>query len=211
MESTQSPYWRALERRTPTLFLVGSGLLVGHAVIRGLRAFTDVSAPPDAFGPAGFFLVFVGLFGLYPALADRAPWLAMAGALLAAVPAIDYALILLFGFGEMAGVTPRLLDIAPDAIFLPIHQGSIILAYGVSGLAVLRTDAYPRSVGVLLLALPALMLAMAVSIALVPNGAAVGFFGGCGMVVIHFALGYSLGGERTLADRLSLTGEGTTG
>lgn len=186
-------------------------MLVGHAAIRGVRAFTEVSAPSDPFGPAGFLLVLVALLGLYPALAGRSPWLARTVALLAAVPAVGYALILAFGVGELAGVTPRLLEVVPDALFLPIHQGSMILTYGFAGLTVLRTDAYPRRVGVLLLAPPALLLGLMASLAVVPNGAAVGFVGGCAMALVHFTLGYSLGADRALTDRLALFRDGTVG
>lgn len=211
MASNRSVYWESLEQRSPALLLVGGGLLVGHAVIRGLRAFTEVFAPPDAFGPAGLFLVFIGLFGLYPAFADRSPWLAMTVALLAVVPAVDYALILLFGFGELVGIVPRFLEIIPDAIFLPIHQGSMILAYGFSGLAILWTDAYPRQVGVLLLAPPVLMFTIVAGTVITPYDAALGFLSGCGMALVHLAIGYSLGAGRSHADRLAPTGDGTTG
>lgn len=211
MASTRSPYWGSLGRRSPALFLIGGGLLVGHAAVRGLRAFTDVPPPPDAFGPAGFLLVLVGLLGLYPALADSSPRLARALALLAVVPAVGYALILLFGLGEMAGIVPRFLEVVPEAAFLPVHQGSMVLAYGVAGLGVLRTDAYSRLVGVLLLAPPVLMLALVAGLAVVPNGAAVGFVGGCAMALVHSALGYSLGAGRAPADSLAPTDDGTTG
>jgi hypothetical protein len=201
----------SLERRSPTLILAGGGLLVGHAVVRGLRAFTDVSTPPDAFGPAGYLLVFLGLLGLYPALADRSPWLARAAALLAVVPALDYALILLFGFGELAGISSRLLDVVPGSVFLPIHQGSMVLAYGLAGLGVLRTDAYPQHVGVLLLAFPVLMFALMAGTTIVSNSAALSFVGGCATALLHVAIGTSLGAGRTLAKRFVSVGDGTLG
>lgn len=206
MGAILTPVWALLERRSPVLFLGGGGLLVGHAVTRGLHAFTELPAPPDGFGPAGFFLIFGGLLGLYPALVTRAPWMARAVAVLAAVTAVDYALILVFGFGELAGVTPQFHELVPATGFFPIHQGVMLLAYVGAGLMVLRTDAYPRRVGALLLAPPVLILAMVAGMAVIPNGAAVGVVGGCGLALVHFAIGASLGPDRIRADRLAAGG-----
>lgn len=193
------------------LFLASGGLLIGHAAIRGLRAFTDVSTPMDGFGPAGFLLALVGLYGLYPTLADGSLRLARAGALVAAVPLLDYALILGWGFGEMAGVVPHLFDLLPSALFFPVHQGAMVLAYGLFGVATLRTDSQRRSVGVLLLVPPALILALVTSVAVVQNAGAVAFLVGSGVVLVHLAVGYSLGTGRTPTDGDTPTGDGTAG
>lgn len=203
--------WGALERRSAALFLASGGLLVGHATVRGVRAFTDLPTPMDGFGPAGYLLAFVGLYGLYPALADRSPWLARAGALLAAVPVLDYALILAWGFGEMAGIVPHLFDLVPGAVFFPIHQSVMVLTYGLFGVAVLRTDGHPRRVGVLLLAPPALILALIVGIAVAQNAAVAAFVVGSGMALAHAGIGYALGPGRTPTDHDAPTGDGTAG
>jgi hypothetical protein len=202
--------WELLERRSPTLFLVGSGLLVGHTVIRAFSGITDAATPPDAFGPAGYLLVLVALYGLYPELADRSPRLARAGAVLAAVPVLDYALILTFGFGEMVGVVPRFLELVPLSLFFPIHQGAMVLTYGVFGVAVIRTECHPRRVGVLLLVPVVLILALLVGSAIVES-AVVGVIVGSGMVLVNAAIGYSLGPGQMPTDHETPTGDGTVG
>ena len=206
-----SPYWTSLERRSATLFIIAGGLLVGHAAIRGIRAFTDIPTPMDGFGPAGFLLGFLGLLGFYPALSERSPWLARVGALLAIVPILDYALILAWGFAEMAGVVPHLFELLPGAIFFPIHQSAMVLTYGLFGVATLRVGSLPQKVGILLVIPSFLILGLVVDVPFIQDSAAAGFLAGSAIALIHFVIGYSLGPGRTLRDSDAPTGEQTTG
>lgn len=211
MRTVTTPFWRSLERHRQTLFLAAGGLLVGHAALRGLRAFTDVPTPMDGFGPAGYLVALVGLYGLYPALAEESPWLARAGALLAIMPVLDYALILAWGFAEMAGLVPHLFELLPGAVFFPVHQLSMLLTYVCFGAAALRAGDQPRRIGVLLLVPPVLILALIAGVAVVQNAAAVGFVVGCGMVLAHLGIGYSLGPVQTPTGHDAPTGDRTTG
>jgi hypothetical protein len=70
----RSPH-TVLERWSPTLFVLSGGILVLYATAMELWAFTDLMPEnhgleiEDADG-------FLGLLGLYPAVAKRSPWLA---------------------------------------------------------------------------------------------------------------------------------------
>jgi hypothetical protein len=181
----------SIEQWTPTLFLVSGVLLVGHAAISGLRAFTDVATPVDVFGPVGFLLALVGLYGLYPELADGTPKLARSGAIVAAVPVVDYAVISASAFGQMVEVLPPISDFLP-AVFFVLHLGAMTLAYALFGVATLRTETHPRPISFLLLAPPVLIVVQMASAAIVENPAVGAFLVGSALAVVHLAIGYSL-------------------
>lgn len=66
----------SIERQTGALFLVAGAMFFVFAAMWGVEAFLNRSAPKNIFGPAGFAFAFLGMLGLYPALADRSRRLA---------------------------------------------------------------------------------------------------------------------------------------
>lgn len=87
--------WARLERSSPTLFLAAGALLLVYGSLNGMEAFVDAGYPfvsDVIIGPAGFFLGFVALWGLYPTVADRSPKLAKVATVFAGIGAIGWLL-----------------------------------------------------------------------------------------------------------------------
>lgn len=158
-----------IEGKSATLFLVAGGLLVVFAANTGARTFADagVSAVHSIFGPAGFFVGIVGLFGLYPALADRSPLLARAAAVVAAVPLVGWFVVAGAGIGSTARVLPGASVLLPGPAFIVVIL-TTLLAYVLFAATSLRTDAHSRTVGVLLLAPAAVFLTLIVGAQVLP-------------------------------------------
>lgn len=164
---------------------------MGHAAVRGVEAFTETTPPPDVFGPAGYLLGVVGLLGLYPALAVRTPRLARVAAAVAVVPLVGWVLVLAATLGELVGVVPAVSELLPG-VFLVIHLATLILAYALFGAAGLRADVHPRAVGGLLLAPPALWVAMVAGAAVIGGDAVGPFVVGGAQALVHVGIGATL-------------------
>lgn len=188
MADANNRRWRALERWSPTLFLVGGGLVAGHATIRGLEAFTAVSPPPDVLGPVGYFLGMVGLLGLYPALVDRSPRVARSAAAVAIVPLVGWSWFSIAAFAELAGIVPPASAAIPGPVFL-VHVVTFVLTYGLFAVASIRAGSSLRLVGVLLLAPPLLMSTMVVAAVVVGNSTTGAFLIGSLQAVVHLSVG----------------------
>lgn len=148
--------WRSLERRRGGIFVVGAGLFAVFAVLWGATVITDVAPRPavDVVGPAGWLLAFVGLLGLYPGLAERAPRLGRAGALFASVGVVGAGVTAVVNLGQLAGMTGE-----PPAWFAALNLlllVGIVPGFLTFAVAVRRTDVHARTLGLLLL-IPALL------------------------------------------------------
>ena len=149
--------WAALERWSPIGFLVAGGLFVLPAAASG---FDSVTGTGINLSPVVIFLfllvAFVGLLGLYPALAERGSLMALGGVgTLAATAAI-----ILSTFG--VAVLPLGLTIGKSTalvIVVSIAVGAV-LTVSTFGVACLRTGAHPRPVGISLLVAGAAMALM---------------------------------------------------
>lgn len=149
---SSTPHWAALERWSPTLFLAGGVVVVGYAALFAVEALTDATMTKKLASGTGFTLVFVGLLGLYPRLTDRSPKLARAAAVFAILGAVGFAIVLVTGAAQYAELdTPRWLS-----GFVVLNVLGILLGFSLSGIAVLRTGAHSRTVG-LLLVVPAVV------------------------------------------------------
>lgn len=154
---------KSLERWAPTALFLAGAVLVAFAALLGYEALADAPAPEDLFGPPGFFLAMVGLLGMNPALAARAPRLARVSAAGAAVAAAGWLLITVFALIEVAGILPALEEMGAFGGAIILLSGvAMILAYVGTGVASLRTGLHSRSVGLLLLAPPAIFGVMLV-------------------------------------------------
>jgi hypothetical protein len=181
----------SLERWSSTLFLIAGVLVVGHATLLGVQAFTEMTTPPDLFAPLGHLVALVGLFGLYPALVDRSPTLTRAAAAVAAVPAVGWLVVSAAQVSELAGVLSPPTGVLPGVVF-PVVIISTVLTYVLFGVTSFRTGVRSRTVARRLLVPAGLFGGLIVSIAVVGASALVGFLFTGGLVVAYLAIGQSL-------------------
>ena len=93
MNIKNKPRWKSFEAWSPTAFLVGGGLLLACLGIIAIAEMVLSEPPlPVLVGVMVSFLfgvlaIFVGLFGLYPRLRDRAPRLALTGVVFSVIAA----------------------------------------------------------------------------------------------------------------------------
>lgn len=144
-------HWTSLEEWSSTLFVGAGGLLAILAALWAVEVFldTDTSILRNVSGPAGMAVAFVGMLGLYPALADRTPRVAGAAALFAMAGIVGTVARVLAAGSQLLGlVAARPAWVEPFQ--LPFLIG-IVLGFITFGVAVLRTDVFSPTIGVLLL------------------------------------------------------------
>lgn len=186
--------------KSQTLFLVAGGLLVPFAALLAYEAVTNTAAPEDVFGPPGFFFAMLGLLGLYPSFVRRTPRLARAGVVAAAVAAVGWSAVTATSVGEAVGALPPLEAFGALGLVVVLAAGvPMLLAYLSFGVASLRTDAYSRTLGFLLLAPPAIFAVMLVGGAATGGSALGAAILSSGQAISHLAIGYTLwtGGTST--------------
>lgn len=175
--------------RTSVLFFVAGGLFVLFAASHGVEAFMNRAAPKDVFGPAGFAFAFVGMLGMYPTLADRSPWLSLAGAVFASLGVIAASVTAVWhvGLWVVPAVTPAYVSVFAGGMVL-----GQFLGYTPFGIASLRAGAHSRTVGLLLVAVPTVLAVMIATVAMgyATSGSAVIL--GSAQALIHLAIGVTL-------------------
>lgn len=201
--ATSTTRWNTVERRSSTAFLVAGGLWVILAALFAAELFLDMamSEAQSFFGPAAYGIAFVGLLGLYLALADRTPRLAGAGALFVGIGTVGAAVLAITAGSQLMG----LIEARPawDTTFnLPLLVG-VVPGFLTFGIATLQTGAYSRSVSLFLLG-PAIMFgAVLVGSGLLgdsfPHWVHVGH--SSAEAVIHLSIGYLLRTEGVPTDR----------
>lgn len=196
--------WGSVEQAGPKLFLLGGTLVVGHAAVRGLEAFTEITPPVDVFAPTGYLLALVGLLGLYPSLRERTPRLARVALATAMVPLVGWIVITVTSVGELIGLVATEAAVLPGAVF-GVHMVGLILTYSLFGVAVHRGGRQPRTVGVLLFVVPTLFIAMIVGAAVMGQSAVGPFVVGSLLALSHLAIGYSLQTNRPTIDHETAT------
>lgn len=146
----------SFERWSPRLFFLGGVAVLGSATVNGLIFFVGVSLPEAAglvLNMAGFVAALVGVVGFYPGLADRSPRVARSS--LAVVAAGLAGIVVLAGWA----VAMLLLSAPEPSPAVPLLSLLLMLVgMCLFGVGILRTDAYPGSVGVLLLAFVAVLV-----------------------------------------------------
>lgn len=207
MVSVSNTQESPLERWGPSAFIVAGVLFVGHAVVRGIEAFTASVPPADVFGPPAYVVALVGLFGLYPVLADRTPKLARIATVVAAIPALGWLVIAAWSVGEVVAIFPPQSDILPGVFFIVIIL-STLLTYVLFGVASLRAEVHSQTVGVLLLAPAGMLVLLIAGVSVLEGSAAVGgFVIGSGQALIHLACGFFLRTGRTTTDHETTSGD----
>jgi len=164
IETEPNPLFQWAGQWSSAFILIAGGLFAIVAMFWAAEVFLNMGmeiAREFLVSASGIF-VYIGLLGLYPALIKRTPWLARAAALFtvvglggASVRAVVYA-------SQLVGI----LEAQPawfDALQLPLFIG-IVLGYITFGVAVLRTDAYSRTVGLLLVVLGILFIGLLATI-----------------------------------------------
>lgn len=179
------------EQWSPTLFLVAGVLVVGHATLLGVQAFTEMPTPPDVFAPLGHLVALVGLLVLYPALADRTPTLARAAAIVAVVPAVGWLLIFAGQVDELVPVLSPLTGLLSGVVFVVVIV-STALTFVLFGVTSLRAGVRSRTVGRRLVIPGGLFGGLIASIVVTGGSALVGFLFTGGLVVAYSAIGRSL-------------------
>lgn len=205
-----STHWDRVEQWSPTLFLVGGGLLGGHTAVQGIEAFTALAPPPDVFVTTGHLVALAGLVGLYPALVDRTPRLARAGVIVAALGLVGWLVMTVVRFLAVAEIVTSLSAVFPDAFFMLV-LGSMILTYALFGGATLRVDGSSRTVGLLVLAPVALIIMLMGDAAVTGTSAVDGVVIGGGLALSMLALGYRLRTWNHPSGRTAPAGDTTAG
>lgn len=148
MES-ETGFLASLESKAPVLFLVGGILYAVFVANSILTTYTGTSIPPAiTFAQIGKALVMLGVVGLFPALATERPSLARAGAAVAVVPAVGWAVVGAVGVAEVAGLVGGHPEVAILPFALLMTKNTAFVLFGVG---VLVTGSHPKVVGALLL------------------------------------------------------------
>lgn len=142
--------------KTITLFAVAAGLMAITAGVFAAEGVldSDMDLLLGLFAPGGFGIAFLGVLGLYPALADRARTLARAGALFLVIGVIGAIVLVVSHLAQLAGVLADQPTVV-TAANLPLLLG-VVLGFGAFAIGGIRTAAYSGTVG-LLLAWPAVV------------------------------------------------------
>jgi FtsH-binding integral membrane protein len=200
--------WATLEQWSPVIFLIAGGLFVLLAAAYGFRAATGAE---PAVSPTIIFVcllvVFVGLLGLYPRLAEGNATLALGGVGLLAVTA---AIILsILGLSTLP-VGPTVGKQTIVASIMSVVVGST-LTLTTFGVASLRTGGHLRPVGGSLLMMAASLLFIVVAMLLFsnPTPAWVGFVASGLFVISSVSIGYVLRTEDVPANHAESTDDVT--
>jgi hypothetical protein len=186
--------WKQLESRSGTLFLAAGVLVVLYAGLHGIEAASDMVLEPNPF-EFGYVLGFLGLLGLYPAVADDSPWLARAGAGAALLGMIGLSAFTVLHLAELAGVvTPSSSPEQPGlfGVFLLFPLIGFVVGYLSIGVASLRTHAHSRTVGFLLLVPGIIVVVMIVQIVMGWTSQLQAFVISAGEAMAHLAIGATL-------------------
>ena len=202
MVQVSTQQFRALEKQTPALFLTAGGLLVVYSILNGMEAFFDIAYPTvqDIFGPAGFVFGFIGLLTLYSILSDRHPLLSRVGGVSVTLGVVGFSAIVMVHIGVLAGIV-SMESAAWTAVLIILAAIGMLPGFLSFAVATLQTDAYPRSVGLFLLAPPVIFATMVAgaSVGYTPAWSAVVISGG--QAVAHLAIGYTLRDSPTPTSR----------
>lgn len=190
--------------------LIAGSLLMIHAAMLGIQAFSDMSTQPDVFGPTGHFVALVGLLGLYPVLVERTPTMVRVAGAVAGIALVSWAVMAATRFLAVVGLISSLSDVLPGAFFVFLFA-STILTYVLFSVTAVRFKDCPRSVGPLVLTPAVLLIVALVGSALSGVSDLVGFLVGCGLALSILELGYTLRTWSAPTDREVPAGDVTTG
>jgi hypothetical protein len=174
------------------LYLIAGSVLVVYGALNGLVAFTEITVDPKVF-EAGYVAGFLGLLGIYPKVANRSPWLARIGALTGGFGLIAFSVFTVFNIANLVGLTWG--DPPGWAAFTLMAASGFVVGYLVMGGAVVRSGAYSRTVGLLLLVPGIIIVLMFVTMFTGLVSDVTIFVVSAGQGLTHLAIGSSLRAE----------------
>ncbi len=208
MVSEITGWWEALGAKSQTLYLIATVILLVHAVVHGLDAFTGMEYPlvhGAHVGPLGYSIGFIGLLSLYPAVADTSPKLAAVGAVFAVSGLLGWIGEAVVSLAEVAGIsTPGWLEAYGILILL-----GFVIGYFAVGVASLRSPTIPQTVGLVLLT-PLLVMAFDIGVVVADFASATGQFAvATGFALAHLAIAIALRSDEASPDYAMTAGEAT--
>jgi hypothetical protein len=194
--------WKWLEARSPTLFLVGGGLVVVYAGLHGIEAATDMVMKPNPF-EFGYVIGFLGLLGLYPTMVDERPWLARAGAVAAVLGIVALTAFTVIHLADLAGLFSSDPAAMPSwfNVFIPLALIGFVVGYLAFGVASLRSGVHSRTVGLLLLVPGLIVVWMIIQTTAGYFDELTAFVVSAGEAMAHLAIGTTLRAKSSAADR----------
>lgn len=160
MASVTKPQWESFAKWSATAFLFAGLLMVVDAAIVATNIVTGEEGflvLGQAFVGAAWTGALIGLLGLYPGLADRSRWLSRAGVVFAVIGVVTFAIMAVVSLVDYVGIPAAEFD-SIGVFFIPGVLVGSVLGFVAFGVASLWTDAYSRTLGVLLL-VPAILVA----------------------------------------------------
>lgn len=187
-----------LERWNADAFLVAGVLLLASPTHIVLESFLNIPLPTWIVASVilpGLIATLVGLVGLYPRIADRAPRMAAIGGLFTALAGTTLTVLLgwILGNSVLTAAWGMTIGSPPDIAFLSLVV-TMTLAFVLFGTASLRVAVPSRRVGTLLLsfALPWIVILVAQSVygSAFPRWLTLAIYGP--IPVVMLATGYTL-------------------
>lgn len=209
--------WGALERWGAEAFLLAGVMLLASPAHIGLELYMDVPLPSWIVASVilpGLIATLVGLFGLYPRIAKRAPRMASLGGLFTTLAGMTLVVLLGWILGDrvLTAASGMAINSPPDFAFL-ILAITMTLAFVLFGIASLRVAVPSRLVGALLLsfALPWIVSLAATSVygSALPRWLTLAIYGP--IPVVMLATGYTLRIKSVPATRENSAVETTPG
>lgn len=149
MWSSTKDRMASVEPWSSTLFLVAGALFLIAAANNSLQIFIDGYDPAAisvSFLLIGLVAAFVGISGLYPRLRKRSPTLAGLGLGVIVLALVGVIVLLIWAIANYSGIAS---EPAPPVVLGTLAM--MIVGFVLAGITVLRTEAYPRFVGLLLI------------------------------------------------------------
>lgn len=181
--------WATLERWSPGLFALGSGMLLVAALHRGLAFALEALAFNDWIGLTGLvgrMAVVIGLAGLSTRVANQSARLGKTGRALAGLTVAFVVVLLAMAIVENLGSEPDVIAVFGLGTF-----ALSVVTYALFGGAILRTGAYSPVIGWLLLVATIALLAVFVGQNLIPEGLIGSIVEGA-LFIIYAAIAYRL-------------------
>lgn len=148
--SSSTGRWKSLERRSATAFLVAGVLFLIAAANNSISVFNE-GYDPSVISPLllliGLVAAFIGAIGLYPQLREQASQLAGLSLTVIVLSTVGVIALIIWAMANVAGMAAE-----PNPTLALVTLALMILAFALVGVTVLRTDAYPRRVGLLSMA-----------------------------------------------------------
>lgn len=202
--------WQVIGRWSPTLVTIGGMLLVGHAVLLGLDAYTGLAVPPDVFGPTGHLVALAGVLVLYSVLEFRPSIVSRLWVVTVTAALLGWTVLALVRFLTLAGIVHATETVLPAGFVAPVFVATI-LAYLLVGFSFLLSGRRARATGLLALSPGVLIIVGVLHAATSGMTAHDAFVIGSGLALSMLAFGYRLRIWTQQSEQRTPAGTTTTG